>query len=155
MLTYIHRSFNALNYSIMKILALLSFIIHLTSATLIAYQKKKYQEEDNTVYIIRIPPNSSRSGSVSNGNNAMYNSQKTNTKRYNPILFQLENIIFVSITLALFLAMTIVSTRYVNHLSDYAREFLPGMMFSFIFPCIFYLRNANFRKFIVSCFVSR
>ena len=155
MLTFIHRSFNALNYSIMKILALLSFIIHLTSATLIAYQKKKYQEEDNTVYIIQIPPNSSQGDSVSNGNRAIYHSHPTNTTRYNPILFQLENIIFVSITLALFLVMIIVSTRYVNHLSDYAREFLPGIMFSFVFPCIFYLRNANVRKFIVSCFVSR
>ena len=155
MLTFIHRSFNALNYSIMKIIALISFIIHLTSSTLIAYQKKKYQEEDNTVYIIRIPPNSSRSRSVSNGNNAIYNSQTTNTKRYNPILFQLENIIYLTITLALFFVMTIVSKRYVNHLSDYAREFLPGIMFSFIFPCKFYVRNANFRKFIVSCFVSR
>ena len=152
---FIHRSFNALNYSIMKIIALISFIIHLTSATLIAYQKKKYQEEDNTVYIIRIPPNSSPSDSVSNGNNAIYHSHSTNTQRYNPILFQLENIIFVSITLALFLVMIIVSTRYVNHLSDYAREFLPGIMFCFVFPCIFYLRNANLRKFIVSCFVSR
>ena len=155
MLTFIHRSFNALNYSIMKIIALISFIIHLTSATLIAYQKKKYQEEDNTVYIIRIPPNSSRSRSVSNGNNSIYNSQTINTKRYNPILFQLENIIYLTITLALFFVMIIVSKRYVNHLSDYAREFLPGIMFSFIFPCIFYVRNANFRKFIVSCFVSR
>ena len=143
MLTFIHRSFNALNYSIMKIIALISFIIHLTSSTLIAYQKKKYQEEDNTVYIIRIPPNSSRSRSVSNGNNAIYNSQTTNTKRYNPILFQLENIIYLTITLALFFVMTIVSKRYVNHLSDYAREFLPGIMFSFVFPCIFYFRNAN------------
>ena len=155
MLTFIHRSFNALNYSNIKIIALISFIIHLTSATLIAYQKRKYQKEDNTVYIIQIPPNSSRSSSVSNGNNGIYNSQTTNTKRYNPILFQLEIIIYVTITLALFLVMTIVSKRYVNHLSDYAREFLPGIMFSFIFPCIFYLRNANFRKFIVSCFVSR
>ena len=155
MLTYIHRSFNALNYSIMKILALLSFIIHLTSATLIAYQKKKYQEEDNTVYVIQIPQNLSRSDSASNGNNAIYRVQTTNTKRYNPILFQLENIIYLTITLALFFVMIIVSKRYVNHLSDYAREFLPGIMFSLIFPCIFYLRNANFRKFIVSCFVSR
>ena len=139
----------------MKIISITNFFIHLTSATLIAYQKKKYQKEENTVYIIRIPPNSSRSGSVSNGNDAIYHSQPTNTQRYNPILFQLENIIFVSITLALFLVMTIVRTRYVNHLSDYAREFLPGIMFSFVFPCIFYLRNANVRKFIVSCFVSR
>ena len=136
-------------------IAVISLIIHLISAIKIACQKKKYQMEDNRVYIIRLPPNSCSNNSVSNDNAAVNPSYPQNTTRYNPILYQLGSIIHVAILFSLYFVILIFQTVCSNHLSDYAMNFLPGIMINTIFPLIFYVQNPKARRFIVSCLVSR
>ena len=145
----------ASDISILKMIAVLSFTTHVIIAFKIACQKRKCQVEDNRVYIIHLPPNSCPIVSVSDGNAAINHASPINTRRYNPIFYQLGAIIYIVITLGVFFVSLIFQRVWDNHLSQYAMNFLPGTMIYTIFPVIFYVRNPKATKFIVSCLVSR
>ena len=142
--------------SIIFVFAVSSFIIHLVSAGQIAYQEWKYQKEHTAIHVIQLPPHPCQNASVLDRNDdRIHRAPQANTTRYNPILFQLENIIWVAIMLGICIVIIILQQFSSNHASDYAKQFTPGLMINVVMPCIFYARNAKARKFVVSCFVCR
>ena len=141
--------------TIVLAIAITSLIVHLICAGQIAWQKWKYQKEDNIVYSIQLPKKSYQNDSLSNGNDVNQHGTSTNTKRYNPILFQFENIIYVAIILGLHLAIITLPKMYPNHVSDYVKLCFVPMMVNFFMPFMFYMRNAKARSFVVSCFTKR
>ena len=141
--------------TIVLAIATTSLIVHLICAGQIAWQKWKYQKEDNIVYSIQLPKKSFQNDSLSNGNDVNQHGPSTNTKRYNPILFQFENVIYVAIILGLHLAIITLPKMYTNHVSDYVKLCFVPMMVNFFMPFMFYMRNAKARSFVVSCFTNR
>ena len=139
----------------MYVIATTSLIVHLICAIQIACQKWKYQKEDTMVYSIRLPKKSCQNDSQSNVHHANQQGPSTNTKRYNPILFQFENILYLAIILGIHLAMLTLREIYTNHVSDYIELFFVPIMVNFIMPSMFYVRNAQVRTFVVSCFTNR
>ena len=153
-LIFIHRQKES-DVSILQIVGIISLTIHLISAIQIAYQKMKYQKEDNRSYIIHLSPKPGSNNTASNENDVLNHSFSTNTTRYNPILYELGNIIYFVIILSVYFVLLIVQHFHTNILSDYAINFLSGIMIKFIFPLIFYVQNPKSRRFILSCCVSR
>ena len=139
----------------MHVIVTTSLIVHLICAIQIACQKWKYQKEDTMVYSIQLPKKSCQNDSQSNVHDANQNGPSTNTKRYNPILFQLENILYLAIILGIHLAMITLRKMYTNHVSDYIELFFVPIMMNFVMPLMFYVRNAKARTFVVSRFTSR
>ena len=151
---FIHRQKES-DFSILGLVGVISLTIHLISAIQIAYQKMKYQKEDNRSYIIHLPPNSSSNNTASNENDAINHSFSTNTTRYNPIFYELGSIIYFVVMLSVYFVLLILQNFYTDILSDYAMNFLPAIMIKLIFPLIFHVQNPKPRRFIVSCCVSR
>ena len=150
-----HRS-KTMQGSIIFVFAVSSFIIHLVSAGQIAYQEWKYQKEHTAIHVIQLPPHPCQNASVLDRNDdRIHRAPQANTTRYNPILFQLENIICLAIMLGICIVIIILQQFSSNHASDYAKQFTPGLMINVVMPCIFYARNAKARKFVVSCFGCR
>ena len=142
--------------SIIFVFAVSSFALHLVSAAQIAYQEWKYQKEHTTVYVIQLPPHPRQNASVLDRNDdIIHHGPQANTTRYNPILFQLEHVLWIAIILGSYFIIQILQRFHSNHASDYAKLFIPGLMINFVMPCIFYARNAKARKFVVSCFGCR
>ena len=139
----------------MFVIATTTLIVHLICAGQVACQKCKYQKEDSIVYIIRLPKKSCQNGSLSNGNDAYQNGPSTNTNRYNPTLFQLENILCFATILGIHIAMMTLKKMYTNHMSDYVELFFVPIMVNLIMPLMFYVRHAKARTFVVSCFINR
>ena len=143
----------AIRGSIIYVVIVSTFIIHLISAVLIAHQEWKYQKEHTPVYVIQLPPRASQNGNVSNRNDeANHNAVPTNTTRYNPILFQLENIKWLAIALGIFFIIQILQRFYTNYASAYLTLFVPELMTNVVIPIIFYARNEKARKFVLACF---
>ena len=138
--------------TIVLAIAITSLIVHLICAGQIAWQKWKYQKEDNIVYSIQLPKKSYQNDSLSNGKDVNQHGPSTNTKRYNPILFQLENIIWLAIALGIFFTIQILQRFYTNYASAYLILFVPELMTNVVIPIIFYARNEKARKFVLSCF---
>ena len=145
----------AVGVSIFQIIAVISLTIHLISAIRIAYQKYNYQKEESRVYVIQLPPKSCSNHSAASPNDDIFRSPSANTNRYNPILYELDTIMYFTIAFTVHFVITLVQKFYANLLADYAANFLFGTMICFIFPCIFYVRNPKAKTFIVSCFVNR
>ena len=139
----------------MYVIATTSLIVHLICAIQIACQKWKYQKEDTMVYSIRLPKKSCQNDSQCNVPDAIQQGPSINTKSYNPILFQLENVLYLVIFLGIPLAMITFRKMYTNHVSDYIELFFVPIMVNFIIPFMFYVRNAKARTFVVSCFTNR
>ena len=130
-----------------------SFIIHLISAAKKAHHEWKYQKEHTPVYVIQLPPRPSQNANLFDRNDeAIQYAPQTNTTRYNPIIFQLQHIIWLAITLGIYFVIQILQLFYTNYASAYAKLFVPELMTNFVMPCIFYARHAKARKFFVSCF---
>ena len=82
--------------------------------------------------------------------------QRTNTERYNPIMFPLESLVYLTFAMATtvaLMALRSLDLKRTHYMLDYLRDFAPGIMFSILIPSIFYARHAKARKFIVSLFV--
>ena len=141
--------------SIFQVIAIVGLTIHLISAFWIAYQKYNYQKEESRIYVIQLPPKSCSNHSAASPNDNIFHSPSANTNRYNPILYQLDTIIYFTIAFTVHFIITLVQKFYTSLLSDYATNFLFGTMINFILPCIFYVRNPKAKTFIVSCFVNR
>ena len=151
---FINRS-KAVGASIFQVIAIVGLTIHLISAIRIAYQKYNYQKEESRVYVIQLPPKSCSNHSAASPNDNIFHSPSANTNRYNPILYQLDTIIYFTIAFTVHFIITLVQKFYTSLLSDYATNFLFGTMINFILPCIFLVRNPKAKTFIVSCFVNR
>ena len=130
-----------------------SFIIHLISAVTKAHHEWKYQKEHTPVYVIQLPPRPSQNANLFDRNDeAIQHAPQTNTARYNPILFQLQQLIWLAIALGIFFVIQILQPFYTNYASAYAKVFFPSLMTNFVMPCMFYARHAKARKFVASCF---
>ena len=140
--------------TIVLAIAITSLIVHLICAGQIAWQKWKYQKEDNIVYSIQLPKKSYQNDSLSNGKDVNQHGPSTNTKRYNTIPFQFENIIYLVTILGLHLAIITLQKMYPNHVYDYVKLCFVPIMVNFFMPFMFYMRNAKARSFVVSCFTN-
>ena len=130
-----------------------SFIIHLISAVTKAHQEWKYQKEHTPVYVIHLPPRPSQNANLFDRNDkAIQHAPQANTARYNPILFQLQQLIWLAIALGIFFVIQILQLFYTNYASAYTKLFFPSLMTNFVMPCMFYARHAKARKFVASCF---
>ena len=133
----------------------LSVIIYIVATITIFYHKRKNEKQDNPVYIISLPPTQTTDESRSR-HNMTAGTQRINTERYNPILFPLESLVYLTFAMATTVALMALRSLELDrthYLLDYLRDFCPGFMFSIVIPLIFYARHAKARKFIVSLFV--
>ena len=135
----------------------LSVIIYIFATITIFYHKKKNEKQDNPVYIISLPPTQTTDENRSR-HHMTAETQRINTERYNPIMFPLGSLGYLTFAMATTVALTALRSLDLNkthYMLDYLRDFAPGFMFSIVIPLIFYARHAKARKFIVSLFVRR
>ena len=133
----------------------LSVIIYIFATITIFYHKKKNEKQDNPVYIISLPPTQTTDENRSE-HHMTTGTQRTNTERYNPIMFPLGSLGYLTFAMATTVALTALRSLDLNkthYMLDYLRDFAPGFMFSILIPLIFYARHAKARKFFVSLFV--
>ena len=133
----------------------LSVIIYIFATITIFYHKRKNEKQDNPVYIISLPPTQTTDENRST-HHMTAGSQRINTERYNPIMFPLESLVYLTFAMATTMALMALRSLDLNrahYMLDYLRDFCPGFMFSIVIPVIFYARHAKARKFIVSLFV--
>ena len=133
----------------------LSVIIYIFATITIFYHKKKNEKQDNPVYIISLPPTQTTDENRSR-HHMTAGTQRTNTERYNPIMFPLGSLVYLTFAMATTVALTALRSLDLNkthYMLDYLRDFCPGFMFSIVIPVFFYARHAKARKFIVSLFV--
>ena len=135
----------------------LSVIIYVFATITIFYHKKKNEKQDTPVYIISLPPTQTTDENRSR-HHLTAGTQRINTERYNPIMFPLATLVYL--TFAMAATMALMALRFLeldrtHYMLDYLRDFFPGFMFSIVIPLIFYARHAKARKFIVSFFVRR
>ena len=133
----------------------LSVIIYIFATITIFYHKKKNEKQDNPVYIISLPPTQTIDENRSR-HHMTAGTQRINTERYNPIMFPLESLVYLTFAMATTVALMALRSLELNrthYMLDYLRDFCPGIMFSILIPLIFYARHAKARKFIVSLFV--
>ena len=132
-----------------------SVIIYIFATITIFYHKRKNEKQDNPVYIISLPPTQTTDENRSTRHMTAGN-QRINTERYNPIMFPLESLVYLTFAMATTMALMALRSLELNrthYMLDYLRDFCPGFMFSIVIPVIFYARHAKARKFIVSLFV--
>ena len=135
----------------------LSVIIYIFATITIFYHKKKNEKQDNPVYIISLPPTQ-----TTNENRSRHHktprTQRINTERYNPIMFPVESLVYLTFAMATtvaLMALRSLDLNKTNYMFDYLRDFAPGFMFSILIPLVFYARHAKARNFILSLFVRR
>ena len=152
-----HFNNSTIGSTILPWLVGFSVIIYIFATITIFYHKKKNEKQDNPVYIISLPPTQTTDENRSE-HHMMTGTQRTNTERYNPIMFPLGSLGYLTFAMATTVALTALRSLDLNkthYMLDYLRDFAPGFMFSILIPLIFYARHVEARTFIVSFFVRR
>ena len=152
-----HFNTSTISSTILPWLVGFSVIIYIFATITIFYHKKKNEKQDNPVYIISLPPTQTTDENRSR-HHMTAGTQRINTERYNPIMFPLGSLGYLTFAMATTVALTALRSLDLNkthYMLDYLRDFAPGFMFSILIPLIFYARHAKARKFIVSLFVRR
>ena len=135
----------------------LTVVLHIFVAGHISYYRRKYRQQDRTVFAIQL-----RCNEEENGQQQMeqYNQSvpiQLNTTRYNKILFEVIYIILNSIFfISIFILWNVISNQHEGHqklfINYYLFDFFPLFILNVIIPCIYYVRNRNARVYIKTLF---
>ena len=80
---------------------------------------------------------------------------RTNTSRYNKIMFQATNMVFIALFLVGTLIFFSIDRKYFNDAILYCRDFAPPLMLNIVFPIIFFARNKDAVSFTKRCITCR
>ena len=136
---------------ILPITAASQFLAALT----ISYYRTKYQKQDVKVYEIQLRPTSSANNMESNEHGQSNDFIRVNTSRYNKIIFQVSNMIFIALCLFLVFIAFSLDKHEIHFLIKYCHDFAAGIMLSVVIPIIFFVRNKDALCFIKECLSCR
>ena len=143
----------------------LSLVIQLYAMGHITYYRWTYQRQDKQIQIFSLTPfdqSGPNDGCPSNQHNQ--EDEETgiphiNNQAHNTILYEVKNMIIF----ALFYALFTISAYTIGYLSKddyygiqpaiyYFEEFCPGLVINVVYPCCFYITNADARKYFKKIF---
>ena len=128
----------------------------------ISYYRRKYQEQDTTVFVIQLRPDDDENKAREKNNQE--NNVLLNTMRYNKILFGVMDMVFYavfSIIMTIIWLVTRIQHKKANETQEkvfiiyYFHDFLPWFIINVIFPCIFFIRNRRARDYVKTLFVQK
>ena len=143
---------------IMKYIVPASLILNIFAVLHISYCRYMYKKQDNTVHEIQLRPAGTQNNVESRDNGQSLEVVPVNTRRYNKILFQLNNMICFAVILivcVVFVGLYMVITHNmetINYVAEYCKGFMQFFLFGIIIPCIFYIRNRDARMYIKELF---
>ena len=133
----------------------MSAVLQVLIAFSIFIYRRKYEKQDGKMYDISLHPAICSSVEGLNGyltNNGFF---RTNTTRYNKIMFQANNMVFISLFLVGTLIFFSLDRKYFNDVILYCQDFAPPLMLNIVFPIIFFARNKDAVLFIKKCMTCR
>ena len=133
----------------------MSAVLQVLTASSIFIYRRKYEKQDGKAYDISLHSGICTSVEGSRGHGTNNGFFRANTTRYNNIMFQASNMVFI----ALFLVGTLISfsldRKYFNDVILYFRDFAHPMILNVVFPIIFFARNKDALSFIKKCMTCR
>ena len=151
---YLNRSISSTS-SILRYIIPMSAVIQVLVAFSIFSYRKKYEKLDGKKYDVNLQPAmcTSVDGLKEHGrNNGFF---RTNTSRYNKIMFQASNMVLIALFLVGTLIFFSLDRKYFNDAILYCRDFAPPIIINVAFPIIFFARNKDAVSFIKTCMTCR
>ena len=141
----------------MKYICPASLILHIFAVLHISYCKYVYKKQDTTVHQIQLRPVGTEKNVEPRDQGPSLKFMPVNTRRYNKILFQLNNmicfaVILIVCILVVFCMFITNNMETINYLAEYCKGFLQFFMFGIVIPCIFYVRNRDARMYFKELF---
>ena len=136
---------------ILPITAASQFLAALT----ISYYRTKYQKQDDKIYEIQLRPTSSANNVESNEHGQSNDFIRVNTSRYNKIIFQVSNMMFIALCLFLVFIAFSLDKHEIHFLIKYCHDFAAGIMLGVVITIIFFARNKDAVSFIKDCLSCR
>lgn len=134
--------------SIMVYILPITAVSQFLAALSISYYRTKYQKQDDKIYEIQLRPTSSANNVESNEHGQSNDFIRANTNRYNKIIFQVSNMIFIALCLFLVFIAFSLDKHEIHFLIKYCHDFAAGIMLGVVIPIIFFVRNKDAVSFI-------
>ena len=141
--------------SIMVYILPITAVSQFLAALSISYYRTKYQKQDDKIYEIQLRPTSSANNVESNEHGQGNDFIRVNTSRYNKIIFQVSNMMFVALCLFLIFMAFSLDKHEIHFLIKYCHDFAAGIMLGVVIPIIFFVRNKDAVSFIKECLSCR
>ena len=133
----------------------MSAVLQVLIASSIFIYRRKYEKQDGKTYEISRQPAICTSLRALNGHGTNNGFFRTNTSRYNKIMFQATNMVFIALFLVGTLIFFSIDRKYFNDAILYCRDFAPPIILNVAFPIIFFARNKDAVSFIKTCMTCR
>ena len=133
----------------------MSAVLQVLIASSIFIYRRKYEKQDGKTYDISLQPAICTSLQGLNGHATINGFFRTNTSRYNKIMFQANNMVFIALFLVVTLIFFSLDRKYFNDVILYCQDFAPPLMLNIVFPIIFFARNKDAVSFIKRCITCR
>ena len=130
----------------------ISVVLQISAMSHICYFRKKYKQQDNTVYSIQIPPTADEEN-VRSIPNPVPDLPRINRTRYNQILFEVSTMlayVVILISLICILKSTQNSKTALN--IKYILDLLIVFVVNVMLPITFFISNRNARMYIKGLF---
>ena len=141
--------------SIMVYILPITAVSQFLAALTISYYRTMYQKQDDKIYEIQLRPTSSANNVESNEHGQSNDFIRANTNRYNKIIFQVSNMMFIALCLFLIFIAFSLDKHEIHFLIKYCHDFAAGIMLSVVIPVIFFVRNKDAVCFIKECLSCR
>ena len=141
--------------SIMIYILPITAVSQFLAALSISYYRTKYQKQDVKVYEIQLRPTSSTNNAESVEHGHINDLIRANTSRYNKIIFQVSNMMFIALCLFLIFIAFSLDKHEIHFVIKYCHDFAAGIMLSVVIPIIFFVRNKDAVCFIKECLSCR
>ena len=153
---FLNRSISSTS-PILRYIFPMSGVMHVLIATSIFIYRRKYEKQDGKTYEISLQPAICTGPQGLNGHGTNNGFFRTNTTRYNKIMFQACNMVFIALFLfgTYFILHIGTYWKYFNDVILYCRDFAPPIMLNIVFPIIFFARNKDASSFIKRCITCR
>ena len=129
-----------------------SLVLQICAAVHISYYRRKYQQQDNQVFVIQLRSLDNENVKQQPEQNHEEEVQELNTSKYNKILFEVKNMIIFAVVLIIFFLLWYGTSIYQKNeqfsIIYYLQDFLAMFIFNVIFPCVFFLCNRKARVYI-------
>ena len=134
--------------SIMLYILPITAVSQFLAALGISYYRTKYRKQDVKIYDIQLRPTSSANNAESIEHGQINHFIRPNTSRYNKIIFQVSNMMFIALCLFLIFIAFSLDKHEIHFVIKYCHDFAAGIMLSVVIPIIFFVRNKDAVSFI-------
>ena len=141
--------------SILRYIFPMSAVLQVLIAFSIFIYRRKYEKQDGKMHEISLQPAICTRLQGENGHGTNNGFFRTNTSRYNKIMFQANNMVFIALFLVGTLIFFSLDRKYFNDVILYCQDFAPPLMLNIVFPIIFFARNKDAVLFIKKCMTCR